>query len=364
MQAHLLFFPAASAYAALALPASVLAMQGLMPGLPGLAWPTGHAHEMLFGFALAVVAGHQLGPTAWPRLALLAGLWLAARAAFLVSPGHAATAVANAAFAALLALQLAPRLFTRAKKLRNRALPVVLVGLCASAIVLQATLQAPAPMLQRATLAVAVLLFALLMLFMGGRIIAPVAAGAMHRQGGDLAARVQPRLEGALIVAMGAAILAAAFGASRAAGACTLAAAALATVRLARWRIAALRDRPDVMGLAIGYGWLAAGLAAVGTALLRGQGLGTALHLVTIGALGTLTIAVMSLNWLRWARRDPARAAVPRVAIALIAVAAVARLGADFLPGRTALLFVAAGAWSAAYAAVLVLMATTRRAPG
>jgi uncharacterized protein involved in response to NO len=360
--AHALFFPFAAAYAAAALPASVLAMQGLLPGLPGLAWPTGHAHEMIFGFALAVVAGHQLGPTAPPMLALLAGTWLAARGAFLFSPGHAVTAAANGAFAVLLALQLAPRLFTRAKKLRNRALPAALVGLCASAVLVQATLQAPAPVLQRTTLAVAVLLLALLMLFMGGRIIAPAAAGALYRQGGDLAARVQPRLEAALIATMLAAIAAAALGANRIAGACALVAAAVAAVRLARWRIWALRGRHDLTGLAMGYGWLAAGLAAIGLALVRGAGLATALHIVTVGALGTLSIVVMALNWLRWTRRDPAGSALPRVAAALVAVATLARLAADFLPARAALLLLAAAAWSAGYAALLALMATTRRA--
>src|SRR3546814_8884250 len=47
-------------YAALILPYSVLALLGLLPALPGLATSAGHAHEMLFGFALAVIAGYLL----------------------------------------------------------------------------------------------------------------------------------------------------------------------------------------------------------------------------------------------------------------------------------------------------------------
>ena len=44
----------ASVYAALALPLWVLQYAGIVPGLRASAW---HAHEMLFGFALAVVVG-------------------------------------------------------------------------------------------------------------------------------------------------------------------------------------------------------------------------------------------------------------------------------------------------------------------
>jgi len=68
-----LFFPAAAVYAVFVLPASVLSMTGIASGLPGLDSPAGHAHEMLFGFALAVVAGNQLGALVGRRLAALAG---------------------------------------------------------------------------------------------------------------------------------------------------------------------------------------------------------------------------------------------------------------------------------------------------
>ena len=105
------FFPLATAYAVLVLPASVFAMLGLTDAFPALASPIGHAHELLFGFSLAVVAGNQLGPMPMSRLALLAGLWVIARATFLAAPHSAAAGAANIAFAALLALQLAPRLF-------------------------------------------------------------------------------------------------------------------------------------------------------------------------------------------------------------------------------------------------------------
>ncbi len=81
------FLPAATAYAIFILPASVFAMLWFAGAFPALASATGHAHEMLFGLALATVAGdQQLGPMPRPRLALLGGLWVIARAMFLSAP--------------------------------------------------------------------------------------------------------------------------------------------------------------------------------------------------------------------------------------------------------------------------------------
>ena len=342
--AHALFFPLAAAYAAAALPASIAAMLGLVPPIPGLASPAGHAHEMLFGFALAAVAGNQLGPTLRWRLLLLLGAWLAGRAAFLAAPGSAVALAANAAFALILAAFLAPRLLIAAKKLRNRALPVTLVALCIAAIARD--------------LVVGVLLLALLMLFMGGRIVAPAAAGQLYRQGGQLAARVQPRIEGALIVLMLFAAACAATGWTRAAGVAAIASGALAGVRLARWRLWALAARRDLLCLGAGYAWLALGLLGMGLAMARGTPATTVLHAITVGAIGTLTINVMALTWARLARRDPSREALPVAATVLVAAATAARLLAE---GRASWLLFAALCWSGAYVLLLALFAKLRR---
>lgn len=127
------FFPAASLYAALVLPASVLAITGIANGPAALATPFGHAHEMLVGYALAVVAGNQLGVLPAPRLRLLLTVWIVARVAFVALPSPVAS-VFDISFVAALGLHVAPRLFQAAKKLRNQALPALLTALCAAAI--------------------------------------------------------------------------------------------------------------------------------------------------------------------------------------------------------------------------------------
>jgi uncharacterized protein involved in response to NO len=355
--AHRAFFPAAALYAACALPLSIVAMQGRV-ALPGLAFPAGHAHEMLFGFALAAVAGNQLGPLPRGILATFLGAWIAARFSFVAVPGSWFAALANATVAGLLAWRLLPRVTAPIRKWRNRALPVAVMALCAAAVAMEASLRLGTPGLSSRMLLAGVLLLALLMAFMGGRIIAPAAAGQAYREGGNLAARVQPRLEAFLIVALGTACAAVLLGAVTLAGALVLASGFAVAVRLARWRPWRLGARRDLLGLAAGYTWLAVGLATLGLALLRGGRPVTAIHVVTIGALGTLTIQVMALTWARLARRDPARLRLPAIGSLLVALATVARVLADADPARRdAWLATAAAAWSGAYALLLLVFA-------
>ena len=89
------FYLGAAAFAALAVPywvAAVLGVAALPATMPPLLW---HAHEMLFGFAVAVIVGFLLtAGKAWtglstPRgatLAVMAAIWLAARLAALGAP--------------------------------------------------------------------------------------------------------------------------------------------------------------------------------------------------------------------------------------------------------------------------------------
>ena len=355
----------ATVYAIFVLPASVFAMLGITGALPALASASGHAHEMLFGFALAVVAGNQLGPMAIPRLVLLAGLWVIARAAFLCAPQSMTAAAANIAFAALLAAHLVPRLFGAAKKWRNQALPLALVAICISGIAYQLARHAGFASAEHTVSIVAVLLLALLMLFMGGRIIAPTVAGQFYRQGGKLDARVQPRIEGGLLVAMAVAIAASLCANwppfALLAAAATTVAGALSAVRLVRWRLWALRGRPDLLCLAAGYGWLALGLLLYGAALAAGRYQTAALHIITVGALGTLTLNVMAMTWTLRARQNPSRAGVRIWATILVGAAALARALAGLGAFDPQLLYViAAASWSSAFALLLVTFVRLR----
>lgn len=355
LSAHQAFYPAAALYGALGLPASVLAMTGEAGVFAALAHPAAHAHEMLLGFALAVVAGNQLGTARGRPVVAMLLLWAAARAAFLLAPANLLAAVLNALFAGALAFFIAPRLFGTAKKLRNQALPATLAALCAAAAYWQVARYAGAEGTPRALVFATVMLFSMLMLFMGGRIVAPAVAGQLYRQGERLDARVQPRLEGALLIAgaIAAGTLLVPALQDNAAAAATAAAGALALVRLARWRLWAVRARPDLLCLASGYGWLGAGLVAFGASLAANRHENVAVHLITIGALGTLTFNVMATSWMLRTRCEPSRSAGIVRGTALIAAATGFRLLGVVQEGPW--LTAAAGCWSAAFAVLLGL---------
>lgn len=359
---HLLFFPAATLYGALLLPWSVGAMLHAVAAPASLATAFGHAHEMLAGYALAVVAGYQLPPMARNRAFALFGLWVAARIAFLTL--HGALAVAfDAAFAAALGLHVAPRLFRAAKKWRNQALPLVLAALCLGAIAFDAALLAGDPATLPALATAVVLVLTTLMLFMGGRIIAPAAAGQRYRQGESLAARVQPRIEAALLTVMAVAVALVALPTLDAwlRVACA-AAGLLALLRLARWQLWACHGRPDLLCLGAGYAWLGIGLLAVGTAP-AGTLRTAALHLITIGALGTLTLNVMASTLLLRLRRSAAREGILVVVTVLVGSAAILRVAAALAASHATLLLLAAAAcWSAACLVSLWLIGHCARA--
>jgi uncharacterized protein involved in response to NO len=370
---NVIFFPAAATYAIVVLPASVLSMFGITDGFPGLASPAGHAHEMLFGFALAVVAGNQLGPKTRRALALLFAFWLLARAAFVFLPNSVIAVSANIAFPALLAWHIAPRLFGSAKKWRNQALPAVLTAICASAAAFSFATRTSFAVSEQRLVLVAVALFALLLLFMGGRLIAPTVAGQFHRQGHNLAARVQPRIEGVLIIVMALAIAALVLDGYTApngrelppavAGAALVVAGLLAALRIARWRLWALRGRPDLLCLAAGYAWLALGLVLFGAShggFVMAAHETLALHVITIGSLGTLTLNVMAMTRLLKLRRSPASTRLPLFGTLLLAIATLLRVLAGYEADPRLLLLIAALCWSAAFSLLLVLLLNTR----
>lgn len=119
------FYLLASIFAALSIPLWALQFSGLLPH-PYLAGPVWHAHEMLFGFTLAVIVGFLFTagrnwsnlptPTGW-KLAALAALWIAGRV-LVLTPWAIAAAVVNVLLPLLAAVGLGVPFF-KAKSKRN-----------------------------------------------------------------------------------------------------------------------------------------------------------------------------------------------------------------------------------------------------
>ena len=368
--AFTLFFPLAALLASIAVPLSIwatLSGSGWPPGLVG----AGHGHELIFGFALALIAGYTLGPQPRKLLYPLLALWLAARLAHLLLPDSWLALLLPAAFALALAWHVVPR-FSAAKQWRNRITAPLILTLCLLPMLWLALLLTwrywpglarGIPLDISRLMHAGVLCLLLLMSFIGGRLIAPAAAITLEKRGVELKARLQPRMEAALIVLLGLAITALllpwpdpAFN-YRGAGLCLIAGGLVLAVRGLRWQLWRCAERPDLLAFGVGYAWLALGSIASGYAFIQLAPATPALHLITVGGLGTLSTSVMLRLYFQRTRKTPPPTAWVTAITVLIGIASVAR----FLCGPTPfaqplLLSLSAACWSLAYLLLAIKM--------
>lgn len=310
------FYLLAGAYAALAVPLWAAEYAGWLPG-PGIVW---HAHEMVFGYAFAVIAGFLLTAVrAWTglptptgaALAGLAALWIAARAlAFMSLP---LAAWAGVLFAIALAFALG-RPLVAARNRRNYFFIALVLGLGAAGVAVQR-----GPQLGL-TLGLDVVLF--IMAVMAGRVVPAFTNNAIAGAG----ARRHPWLEWSALGAILALIAADALQRTELAAGIALIAGLLHAARLALWAPGKVLRRPILWILHASYAWIVVHL------LLRGftgfgmlpYALGT--HALTVGAIGGLTLGMMT----RTARGHTARPlAAGRAEVAsyvLVQLAAVTRV--------------------------------------
>lgn len=306
--------------------------------------PLWHAHEMVYGFGLAVVAGFFLTavpnwtgrrPVSGTPLAVLFGLWVATRLASLFSvavpPLHAA--VAEIAFIGMLSALVAQALLSGWSK-RNFVFLPVLAALLAGA----SLYHMEATGLTESTARVGHLLGldALLVLItvVGGRIIPAFTTNALRRDGAEQLPRTHDRRDVAAIAAM--VLLAVADLLAPGApvtGWIAIAAGLAGALRMGGWRTSDVVGAPILWILHIGYGWLVAGLLLKGIALVEGTIPEVAgLHALGIGAVGSMTIGVMSRAALGHTGRMLEVAPAVTIAYGLITLAALTRVAAAVLP--------------------------------
>lgn len=356
------FFLLGSLYAAAVSALWVAMLLGLATAPAWLGATRWHAHEMLFGFAAAAVAGFLLTAvpnwtarpalTGGPLFALVA-LWLAGRVAC-AAPDLWPTAwlaVVDGSFLFALAAAVA-RPIAAARNARNYGVVALVLGLAVANACVHADALGLLPGAAPRALRVALFVLVALIAVIGGRITPAFTVNALRRAGRDVTP-VGPDL--AARVAVPAVIAFVAFdlvapGAPASGVLAALAALALA-LRMRRWQTRRVLDDPLVWSLHLGSAWLPIGFALLALATATPQVPPLAgVHALGAGAIGTMILAVASRVALGHTGRALAAPPAAVTAYALVTAGAVMRVVAAFAPGRAGLLAVGGLLWASAFA--------------
>jgi len=296
-----------------------------------------HQHEMLFGFAAAVVAGFLLTAVRnWTGLPSLRGapllglvvLWLLGRVlmAFPMDlPGWLLLAV-DLAFLPVVAIVMA-RLVITAKRWRNLIfIPALLLFATANLAMHLGVMQGDAELIRQAAY-LAVLLITLMMTVVGGRVIAMFTANRLGRTKPDPI----PLLEEVTLVSTAGVVvlqLVVMFGVAMPAvltGGVMLLAALANIVRMARWGGLHSWHEPLLWGLHGSYACIPLGLIMWVLALMGLMRTELAVHALTIGGMGTMMLAMMARVSLGHTGRPIRTLPGIGVALGLMIIAALVR---------------------------------------
>lgn len=362
------FFLAGAAWAAIAVAVWLPMLSGhltLPTALAPLDW---HVHELVYGYVPAIIAGFlltavpnwtgRLPVTGVPLLGLFL-TWTAGRVAILVSGwiGAGVAAAVDLSFLAALWLVIG-REIVAGKNARNLKVlaPVGLLLAGNVAFHMEALYAVGEGYGTRLGIGAIITLIMLV----GGRIVPSFTRNWLVRQGPGRLPIPFNRFDAAAIVVSVAALASwIALPAHAATAALALAAGLLNLLRLARWAGQRTRGEPLVLVLHAGYlfvplGFMLLGLGIAAPHLILASG---AVHSWTAGAIGLMTLAVMTRASLGHTGH-PLTATVPVRLIYLAAVvAAVARIVAATGYAREPMLHVSAAAWVAAFAGFVIVYA-------
>jgi len=288
----------AGLFATLSVPLWTAQYAGWLGGHTLVAGPLWHAHEMLFGYAFAVIVGflftagrnwaNQPTPTG-VALAAIAALWVAARV--LVFTHYAlAAAAADTAFALAAAAAIAVP-FVRSGNRRNYFFVALLLGMGLANLAFHLGMAGVIDLPVQRGLQVGLDLVLFTMVVMGGRVI-PMFT--MNGVPGVICVRV-PWIErlapGSVLVLLAADAVGAP---DMVIGPIAAVAAAAHAARLFLWRPWLTLKKPIVWILHFAYTWVVLALALRALAAFDLVPAGLATHALTVGAIGGLTLGMMT----------------------------------------------------------------------
>lgn len=277
----------------------LLMLSGWMRVPPYYAGNWWHIHEMLLGYVPAVVVGFLLTASRnWTGvqtlhggwLAALSGLWLAARILpFTALPG-VLTAVADLAFLLSAAIAVAIPV-VRARQYNNMIFAPVVLGLWLANLLMHLQLLGVTANTAVIGERMGIALIVLLMVVMGSRVLPFFIEMGTAQQD---ATRKYPRVEIAgNIVTTAWALYYTLMGNDLVAGLLALIAAILLGIRAAGWHLRALWGVPLLWILYVGFLWVPLGLLLLLFSALGWTAGSYAIHALTVGAMGIMTLGMM-----------------------------------------------------------------------
>ncbi|WP_290651230.1 NnrS family protein [Aquisalimonas sp.] len=322
--------------------------------VPPILW---HGHEMLFGFALAVIAGFVLTAVQnWTQrqsvnqreLVALVMLWLAARLGFLfpaIIPFWF-TSMVDVAFIPLLGWFIA-RTLLAAENHRNYAFIPLMAAFAVLNLVIHLEIHGLVSGMAMPALDLSILLVTVLLVFMGGRVIPFFTdrwlTGPSPRQWPVLnwcstlaTVLVLPLY---LIAGRHPMLIPLLFAASL-----------FTLARWLAWRPWRTWRTPLLWILHLGYLWIPVGLALLALHLMgAGVSWSAGIHALMVGGMGSLCLGMMARVALGHTGRPLVAPTLVTAGFVLITLAAAARLGMAFTETMPWLLAASAVGWAMAY---------------
>ena len=352
------FYLLAAAFGALAVPLWIAAQAGVrLPVRVDMLW---HMHEMVYGFALAVVvgflytAGYNWTKLWTPRgrlLAAIAGVWVAGRIAMLAAP-PVVGAVVDAAFLPVAAWPLF-RVLKQSGNLRNMFLVGLLALLTLANVCFHAAALGWVHLDPLAPVHAAILLIVVIEIVIGGRVIPMFTRNGAP---GSLPVQDARRDKWALALTVLAGLAWTTGLPAPVTASLALFAAVGQAVRLLGWQPWRTWRNPLLWILHVSYFWIPFGFLLLALAQYGVVTGSVALHVLTVGALAGLIMGMITRTALGHTGR-PLKAGRGETAMfVLVQAAVVLRFAAGVVPAwRDTGLVLATVCWSAAFLAYLAV---------
>jgi uncharacterized protein involved in response to NO len=363
------FFLLAAVLAVLAVPTWLVVWNGsafMGAGyLPPLAW---HAHEMVFGYASAVIAGFLLTAVRnWTGretatgapLYGLALLWLLGRAALVASSSlpKLAVALVDVAFLPAVALTIALPIFAAGNK-RNYVMLGILGALSVANLAVHLDALGVLPGWGVRGSRVGVDIVVVLAAIIAGRVIPMFTRNAT---GSKRIVSVKALDIAAIAALVSYAALDVTAPWSWLTGIAAVVAAALVALRAARWGLLPSLRVPLLWILHFGHAWIAVGLLLRAAVFVAPRlPLSASTHALTVGAIGSLTLGMMARVSLGHTGRPLVVGRTVVAAFVLVTLAACLRVFGPVVgaPVAYSTWLVASGVgWSLAFALFVVAYA-------